>query len=170
MSVRPGAILLGVVSLVVGVAVVVGFLAIGTPREQRSRELDRKRVESLRQLAQEIVLADRNDLARPDFPESLESIRFAGLHAERFADPVTGERFAYRRLAPDRFELCARFDLASRESDLEAWEAGWSHPAGRVCFEFARRGVNSPGGLFNPVRVQPSASPASRPIPPSGAR
>lgn len=144
MKLRSGGILLAGVSLVVGVAVVLGFLAVGTPREERRRDLDRKRVESLRELAQVILTDSRDGRIHRDLPAALDAATIPGYVGARYVDPVTRKPFGFRKLGSDRFELCATFDTERKESDLESWEAGWSHAAGPACFEFRLGGNMAP--------------------------
>ncbi len=169
MSPGPRGALLVAVSLVVAAAVVFGFLALGTPGDERSRALDRKRVDDLRDLAQGIRNQYDDPRDRLELPVSLDTFLSRGLRKQRYVDPVTARPYEYRKLAPDTFALCATFDLEVRERDLEAWQEKWGHPAGRACFTFRLRDSGMDPIDMQPA-VRPSASPASPPTRPSGAR
>jgi hypothetical protein len=127
--------LLVVVSIVVAVAIATSFLLLGTPQEARKLEIDRQRLEDLMAIANDVRgiynAADGGQTLLDSLPETAEP--WAPNLGRR--DPVTNEPYAYRKLAPDRFELCATFDMPA-EDDPRNWEGGWGHPAGRVCFEF----------------------------------
>jgi hypothetical protein len=132
--VRPGGgLLLGGVTIVVVAAVVAGFFALGSPSQERLRQLDLRRIDDLREIADDVMgiytAADGGVL-----PDSLAQIAF--LPNVRRRDPVTNVVYAYRKLAADRFELCARFDLPAEETDPRTFHGGWAHGAGEVCFEF----------------------------------
>jgi hypothetical protein len=143
--VKPGGgLLLAVVSAVVLAAVVAGFLALGSPGEERLRQLDQRRIEDLRAIADDVMgiygAADGGVL-----PDSLPQIASVTTNVVR-RDPVTNTAYSYRKLAADCFELCAKFDLPAEDSDPRRFDGGWGHPAGDVCFEFKATG---------PVRTYP---------------
>ena len=126
-------LLLAAVTAVVIAAVVVGFLALGTPGEARKSELDRKRIEDLRNLSGMVTPADDKPLA-----PSLELA--IGQRGDQWQkDPATGKPYGYRVVDADHFDLCATFDTEVKEGDLGSWEKGWAHPAGPCCFRFDRR-------------------------------
>jgi len=160
-----GAVLLAVVSVVVVAAVVGGFIALGSPQDARRRNLDQHRIEDLQAIANSIG-SEYQDRKGKDVPDSLAVRDLAPDAKEERRDPLTGEVYEFRTTGPGRFELCATFQTAVPEQDLEEWQKRWSHPAGRVCFEFDI--VEEGGGMVRPIK--PSGAPASRPTPPSGAR
>jgi hypothetical protein len=138
--------LLAVVSAVVVAAVVTGFLVLGTPGDARKETFDQKRIEDLSNLRNMIrgydVRAERDTL-----PETLDLVQQTAFWKTYGRDPETGEPYGYRKLAPDRFELCATFSTVVTESDLDEYQQGWAHPAGRACFQFALRGVDMDGPM-----------------------
>lgn len=128
-------ILLVVVSIVVAAAIATGFLLLGTPQEARKLELDRRRLEDVMAIANDVRGIYNAADGGQTPPDSLPGTREPWAPNVGRRDPVTNEPYAYRKLASDRFELCASFDMAA-EDDPRNWEGGWGHPAGRVCFEF----------------------------------
>lgn len=134
-------LLLGLVTAVVLAAVVAGFLVLGTPGDARKETLDRKRVEDLSNLSSALSGATA-------LPASIEEVRRRAYWKSFGKDPETGEPYGYRRIASDRFELCATFSTAVTESDLESYRKEWAHPAGPACFEFELRN----GSVIGPMR------------------
>jgi hypothetical protein len=129
-------LLLATVSVVVAIAVVTGFLVLGSPGEARLQELDRKRVEDLRGLAMALAEGDSlpHDLSVYDW-----GLRIRMKNGWSPDDPVTGKRYGYRKIDTTHFDLCAVFDTEVEEADLGDWEKGWAHPKGAFCFRFDTR-------------------------------
>jgi hypothetical protein len=133
----------GIVTFVlVAGGVALGFAATGSPQRMRLVELDRRRVENLTSLADDLRdgygargaprLPDR--LSRTDDPDP------------RKRDPQTGKPYEYEREGAKRFRLCATFALAS-EPTTDTRDA-WAHGAGRTCFRFD---LSRGGPLSGPV-------------------
>jgi hypothetical protein len=159
-----GAILLGVATVVVLVTVVAGFLTLGSPQDERLRQLDMRRIDDLRTIATSVELAyhDREPHMLPDRLTDPDVLRYVPRGVK---DPVTGVPYGYRVTGPQSYELCATFQAALKEGDTEDMDRTWTHPAGQACFEFTidlRKGT--------PVPLRPSDAPAVRPTRPSGAR
>jgi hypothetical protein len=131
-------LLLAIVSAVVIGAVVTGFLVMGSPQDARKAELDKRRVEDLRMLANLMT----PETGRP-LRDSLELNSYNPDLKAQVTDPVTGEPYGYRVIDRDHFELCATFDTELRAQDMQMWEREWAHVKGRNCFRFDAR---SPGG------------------------
>jgi hypothetical protein len=141
-----GWLLIGASAAVVG-AIAVGFHVLGTPQEARGRELDRRRIEDLQSVAMDLTAYANGRGGRP-LPASLDAID--SLTAPGFArrDPVSRERYEYRRIDDTHFELCATFDSESKATDLEKWEQKWVHPVGHACFAFDVHAADR----LNPIR------------------
>lgn len=115
--------------VLVGAALVLGFLFIGTPGHARQLAMDRKRVDDLHDIALDVrrVYGQRGPL-----PARLP----AGVKA---ADPFTHRPYEYAKIDARNFRLCAIFSAAASGDDdrpPDLWGGDWSHPAGRVCFAF----------------------------------
>jgi hypothetical protein len=116
--------------VVVLIAVAAGLMWIGSPAEQRLLRLDERRVQDLRQLA---VGVSNRWVQRQVLPAAAAELVDGRWLSRLPADPSSDAPYEYRVTGPQRFELCAVFDRASRPR-----EAGdfWYHDAGRHCFEF----------------------------------
>jgi len=136
-------LLLAIVSAVVLVAVVTGFLVLGTPGDARKETFDQKRIDDLSNLSNVLV-------GRDSLPASLDDAQQIGYWKTNGRDPETNEPYGYHRLSARRFELCATFSTAVTAADLEDYRRGWAHPAGHACFQFTVQG----GDLLGPGRPE----------------
>lgn len=124
------------------VSVVSGFFIVGSPEEARARRYDFDRVDNLQNIQWQIVNYWQKKEA---LPKSLTDLNdpIAGYTVP--VDPVTGTSYDYALLSEKAFELCATFDLASRNPQLgpaplsglykSVESSNWTHEQGRVCFE-----------------------------------
>ena len=135
---RGQGVLLAVISAVVAAVVVTGFLVMGSPKEARKEELDKRRVEDLRMLANLMT----PEPGRP-LRDSLDVHGYSPDMKAQLTDPVTNQPYAYRMIDSTHFELCATFDTEVRPEDLQPYEREWAHAQGRHCFRFDAR---YPGG------------------------
>ena len=137
----------GVIALV-AVAVVLGFIAGGSPTTERNRAFDRTRVEHLSSLSNCI-----ENYARTfgQLPPSLADLRQASQFSycsSFMQDPETKAAYSYRVVTPSQtegaarvgeFELCATFALASQTGTAGASVYNGSspiwneHTAGKNC-------------------------------------
>jgi hypothetical protein len=131
-------------------AIAVGFFAVGSPQEARRRQLDRKRVEDLQGIASDLTSYATRDSTRT-LPASLSPIDSLAEPGHPRVDPGTKAPYEYRRIDDMHYELCATFESELREQDLEGWEPGWAHPAGRTCFSFDVKGEDR----LRPIRRAP---------------
>lgn len=126
-----------VAAAVVIIATVVGAIAvIGTPGTQRQLRMDDRRVDDLRQL--EIAAREYRERTGA-LPEGFDVLVAQPGVALAVVDPVTATPYGYRRLAGDRFSLCAVFatDTAGERDGRRRWiDLQWAHGVGRHCFEF----------------------------------
>jgi len=116
---------------VVAIALVIGFLGIGTPQFERELAFDAARVADLRALA--TGLHDNFGTAeQPARPVTApRSFAPAEISSADTTDPETHKGFEYRVLGGPFYELCATFD----ESDTDAADEPFTHPPGRTCFK-----------------------------------
>lgn len=110
-----------------------GLLIAGTPRQQRTVEADRVRVQDLRQIAQAVKGWHMRNAALPDSLNTL--VRAAYLPAPAVADPLTRVPFEYHPRTPRRYELCATFQSpdASQPGVITHSEF-WHYSQGKTCF------------------------------------
>ena len=130
-------IFLFVVILSVVGAVVYAFFLMGSPIKQRALQLDRTRISDLQQISSAINTYWEVNETLPESFGDIQAQQF--IYIRSVKDPKTGEEYEYRTLTQDTFELCAVFELDSKEQDVRIRvpfsEEQWQHGAGRVCFE-----------------------------------
>jgi hypothetical protein len=135
---RPSRLARVAVALTV-VVIAAGLVFSGSPRRERLRQLDARRVDNLRSISNEV------DAYARDFgnlPRSLDELFQRPRQPGRgpLRDPVTGRPYEYRTLDSLRYELCAEFATAdSIAGSAGSYESGepdafWKHDAGRACF------------------------------------
>lgn len=111
------------------VAVVGGFILLGSPGKQRQLEADRRRVQNLHGIARRLYDRRRNWNREEEKPFALP----ATLSEQDPRDPLTDEPYEYRTLeAEGQYQLCAEFALPSPEPHRDRF---WEHPSGRHCFD-----------------------------------
>ncbi|MFH1947532.1 MAG: DUF5671 domain-containing protein [Candidatus Magasanikbacteria bacterium] len=133
-----------IVSVVVIASIIIGFFIVGTPRDQRDRRFDEKRVSNLQMLQSQIVdyWAKKDNL--PTELNALED-NISGFMVPE--DPDTKELYEYKIIDPLAFELCATFAKANKDSKAgfrgeeyypmspyDTFQQNWSHEAGRTCW------------------------------------
>lgn len=116
--------------LIVILLVAAALMVLGPPDRARSEALDRRRVDDLRHIEQD-VRADYSVAKRP-IPDRLTTAK---------RDPVTGAPYEYRRLDATRYELCAYYSRPSPATGDRALDDGafWRHGTGRTCYRFDAR-------------------------------
>lgn len=132
-----------IVSVVVVASIIIGFFIVGTPKDQRDRKFDEKRVGNLQMLQGEIV----NYWTKKDaLPEDLSKLEddISGFKVPR--DPNKVDVYEYQIIDPLTFELCATFAKANQNtkaglrgefypvSPYDNYQQNWDHEAGRVCW------------------------------------
>lgn len=130
-------ILVSAVILVLA-AIVLGFLAGGTPGQERIRRLNLQRANNLRQISQGISnFAYDNNRLPNDLTELKNNTRY-NYYASTTADPETKKEYEYRQVSSNEYELCAEFNLSTlnetQSSDYYYPNDQWTkHDQGRVC-------------------------------------
>jgi hypothetical protein len=128
---------------IVSVALVWGFVIVGSPATQRAYRFDERRVSDLRAIQKEIMLivhegqmnwsAERPTSLRHPLPSTLtEVVTLARNQRLSITDPETGEAYEYIVKDATHFDLCARFNQPRQQQ----YDIFWDHPAGRHCFSF----------------------------------
>jgi hypothetical protein len=127
-----------VVTVAVTAAVIAGIYLLGSPVEERARRLDDRRVQDLSGISQAI---DVYWTRQSGLPASLDRLRTETGANVSVNDPVTNAPYEFRMLDGPKYELCASFEGASRDSE-RGFDAGfWTHRAGRQCFQRDARSV-----------------------------
>jgi hypothetical protein len=130
-ALQSGPVLMALVSAIVIAAIAAGLWLIGSPKEQRIRRIDGRRLGDLQSIERQIdVYWTRHEA----LPESLQALQGEPGLAPAPIDPVRGEPYSYRLLDEDSYELCAVFDTVSRDPEL------WAHEKGPACFRFDVKG------------------------------
>jgi hypothetical protein len=131
----------GVSTLLVGLAVVFGFLMVESPFKARLRRFDERRIADLSEIQaaiqrQAVEFGDdqKRRLKRP-LPQNLEELAKIVREKEyrrelNLYDPQTGEKYAYVVKGKSSYELCVEFSLDNENE----YEGEWNHPAGKHCF------------------------------------
>jgi len=131
-----------IITAIVAVAVLWGFVVIGSPFAQRNKRFDERRVQDLSMIQNYITNYWQSKEALPaglgDLKDSLLGIIVP-------ADPETGGHYEYKALGGLSFELCANFNTEARDSYSQkavpaiypprSQDYNWQHGIGRVCFE-----------------------------------
>ena len=128
----------GLLVVAASAAVVAGILVVGSPAEERTRRLDRRRVEDLAAMASSVDLFWTR---HSRLPASLEELRREPGASEPAGDPMTNAPYEYRVSSDRAFELCARFEGDSAR-DPVARSGFWSHGAGLHCFRREARAID----------------------------
>ncbi|OGY99358.1 MAG: hypothetical protein A3G64_00315 [Candidatus Liptonbacteria bacterium RIFCSPLOWO2_12_FULL_60_15] len=129
--------------LVVAAVVVTGFAVAGSPFRQRLVRFDQQKVSNLQTIQGQTVYFWQQ---KERLPQSLDELRdpISGFTAPR--DPQSGAAYEYRATGALSFELCAEFNLSSKdalnvpkpEPLYYPYPGGvtenWDHAEGRACF------------------------------------
>lgn len=126
-----------------GVALVVviwGFVVAGSPFKARLVRFDNQRVSDLQSIQSQTVYYWQQ---KDKLPQSLSDLtdNISGFKAP--IDPETGASYEYKTTGNLAFQLCAKFDLNSQESQPTSPAAigpmgradNWTHNAGNTCFD-----------------------------------
>lgn len=134
----------GVVALV---AIVSGFLIVGTPGHVRDLRFDAQKVSDLQSLQYQILYYWQT---KEGFPETLEDLADPLSGSMVPVDPETGAAYEYRVTGPLSFELCASFnaetpdtagqgEFPGRDIAVTSWgpqpDENWKHGEGLHCYE-----------------------------------
>ena len=134
---------------VVAISVIAGFFIVGSPKEERLRDIDERRVGNLQFLQSELINYWINKGKLPDKLSDLrDDIRGVAIPM----DPETGVEYGYNIKNPESFSLCAVFVRPSLGFDDQYAKSipvkapsihpgeyygadNWAHGEGNVCFE-----------------------------------
>jgi hypothetical protein len=116
-------------TVAVAAVVILGFREMGSPGTQRLRQADRRRVQALAEISQQVNNTWQKD--GKTLPKDLEQVA-----AAKKKDPVSGKAFAYHVKSGSEYEVCATFVMDDRDG-AEAGNVGdsWLHPKGDYCFQ-----------------------------------
>lgn len=131
---------------VVTALVIVGFFIVGSPKEERMRQFDERRVNDLSSLQYEVVSYWQS---KGSLPAKLDMLGDSLQGFPSYADPESDAPYDYAIKGKLTFELCATFGLASdtavstipeptkpmRVGVNDPYHDSWKHSAGHFCFE-----------------------------------
>jgi len=113
-------------TVIVVIMLVLGFMQLGAPSEQRKLVADGQRVQRLYMSSNAIRnywLSHASQL-----PSSLNAV------PGTYLDPVTNKTFEYVPAQGSQYQLCAVFAAAGSPDGDNQPPNAWTHPAGRHCF------------------------------------
>jgi hypothetical protein len=140
---------------IVLLAIIWGFVIIGSPGTERQRKFDEQRINDLRTINSEILNIVRDwrgydpnaEIAlRNPLPATLGEVEKLARYARpNITDPETGTPYEYRVKNQSEYELCAMFTFR-RELQYDIF---WDHPAGRHCYQFDAKEAEGFANLHN---------------------
>ncbi|MBV8709553.1 MAG: hypothetical protein JO028_20370 [Acidobacteriaceae bacterium] len=113
-----------------------GLGVAGMPSEQRRIEADRRRVEDLQGIADEIYyrqVRTGSERSSVPLPPSLPALIGQEITSSHIVDPETKAPYEYRVKSGTAYELCATFS-GIEEPDRIPVRRFWHHGKGRTCF------------------------------------
>lgn len=137
MTGRAAVVFAAVAALVAFLAVVGGFMVIGSPEHIRKERFDRVRSANLASLSYRISAYRRTHDA---LPGTLADISQRTTVSIPLTDPE-GRAYGYAVTGTYTYELCADFDLpsATRSPGMVSSSVFTIHPAGHHCFQLEAR-------------------------------
>jgi hypothetical protein len=127
-----------IVSIVVLLSVIGGFILIGSPSTQRARNYDNRRVQDLQSIQWQVVNYYQTKGKTPLNLSELED-PLSGFSVP--TDPETSASYTYTKISDVKFGLCADFGLENTKDQSMAKEMyfgadeNWKHRAGNQCFD-----------------------------------
>lgn len=129
---------------VVLIAVVAGFLVIGSPAEQQKVNRDSIRTSDLQSIQWQVVQYYQQ---KGVLPQTLEQVNDPISNYTTPVDPETKEAYKYTKKADLTFTLCATFETKGTEADMGTGKeysmtypadisgSNWTHDVGETCFD-----------------------------------
>jgi len=127
-----------VVSVIVLLSVVGGFVLIGSPSTQRSKAYDNQRVSDLQSIQNQITYYYQSKGTTPTSLIDLDD-PLSGFVTP--TDPESSSPYTYNKISNVKFSLCADFNLASNDKQtanskpMYEVDQNWIHGEGVACFE-----------------------------------
>lgn len=119
-----------VATLVVIISIILGFVALGSPKTQRMIREDGQTVQAVQSIESDIRYYVQNTGVLPTDLTTLYQSVYS------FGNPsiYTDNEITYRVVDVDTFELCAMFNLPSQGISSSTYEDPWFHSEGTSCF------------------------------------
>jgi len=134
-----------VAGLVIIGDLIMAFFFVGSPKEERARRFDDRRVSDLQAIQGQIINFWQN---KERLPTNLAELRddISGFFPPN--DPESGKEYVYEKTADLSFKLCANFNRESLENSPKISRPAvpypaepyfgaenWQHASGEICFE-----------------------------------
>jgi len=119
------------------IAIILGFVAAGSPTRQRDLRFDQTRINDLQQIQSQITnYWQLNGVLPPELSALEDSLSYYSIPQ----DPETGNVYTYTIKSDTSFELCADFNLEDNGKTASTYYGpgpgnNWTHQAGQSCFE-----------------------------------
>lgn len=156
----------GALAAVALTASITGYALIDSPATLRARERDEARLTAITDIASgvdcyytyENALPETLAIMRESLAERSSVTPLTCAWSEEAFDPATNEPYEFRPIDATSFEVCATFDLASREAerpDTRSYSYGYRdgarsfnaiHSAGRHCFTLTAESLTEDRG------------------------
>lgn len=130
-------------SIVVLASVILGFVLVGSPAQQRKVRFDDQRVSDLSSIQYEIT--NYYQSKKGNLPDSLNDLTNSLSGFSVPTDPSTGASYEYSTGDGLTFTLCATFEAESVGTNTDTsmpyraygvnYYGNWNHGVGRTCFE-----------------------------------
>ena len=133
MKLSPGSVLLGASVTTVITAVLAGLFVLGSPREERARRVDARRVVDLQAI---VAATDLYWTRHSRLPASLDELNTEPGVSIGTSDPAGSELYGFQPLDSIHYEVCASFERESEETSSDPARNLWAHGSGRQCFQF----------------------------------
>jgi len=128
--------------LVIG-SIVLGFMVIGSPKNQRLLNYDQQKIYDLQNIQSQII---NHWQMKGEIPKSLDDLRDPlSSYYQIPLDQQTKQSYEYQKTGDMSFSLCAEFNLSSRVNPeaprisnvmkFGMENENWIHQEGRHCFE-----------------------------------
>ena len=139
-NIRGAKIFTYVVSTIVVISIIGGFLYIGSPTTQRKISQDSQRINDLSSIQWQVVNFYQ---AKGKLPQTLNETKDPISGSVIPLDPETKTSYEYKTTGALSFELCSNFSSESTQNqDSNAYQAypdstleNWKHSVGRTCFD-----------------------------------
>lgn len=138
--------------IIVLIAIVSGFIVVGSPGKQRAIRFDSQRVSDLQNIQWQIVSHWQQ---KGKLPNSLEDIKDSISYRSIPVDPENNSSYEYIAKDPMKFSLCSSFSLDSQDNKgrgdygygggmmtspkmmypIIGSDDNWNHKSGHTCFE-----------------------------------
>ena len=169
-------IALAVMAVLVVIAIVYGFMAIGSPWDARGYALDQTRLSNFSSISSAVQSYAANKHTLPDslneVLETAPTMYGYGITSSTINDPGTGQPYDYQRTDASDYQLCATFYASSAQEDQNGSESEYftvlssnTHPKGYDCisYQVASYLIQSTASTIAPVSPSSTTSIAVSP-------